>query len=103
MRKRTSPANQNADNAATGNRRKKRWLMWGVAVLGMSALLLAGLALLAWQTEWGTRILWQTASRMAPGQLSGDFAGGTLSNGIRLRNVVYRDDTKLVKIVSNID
>ncbi|MES2535996.1 MAG: translocation/assembly module TamB domain-containing protein [Pseudomonadota bacterium] len=76
----------------------RRRLPWIAAALAALVLALAALMLVALQTEWGARMLWQTASRMTQGQLSGEFAGGTLSSGIRLRNVVYRDDSKLVSI-----
>lgn len=89
MRKPTSSTNQQ-----TGKRR----LAWVAATLGALVLLLAGLALLALYTEPGTRMLWQMASRLMPGQLSGDVAGGTLSKGMTLRNVVYRDGSRLIKI-----
>lgn len=69
----------------------------GIA-LAVLVLLLFGIALTALRTEWGARQVWQQAARFLPGRLSGEFAGGTLAEGIALRNVVYRDEGKVVKV-----
>ena len=81
-----------------GRSRAKRWLTRSFVTIGVLALLLAGLAWLAVQTEWGARLLWQNAPRWTPGQLSGELVGGTLSGGLRLRNIVYRDENMKVQI-----
>lgn len=98
MRTSPSPTNPNAEDAVAEMGRAKRWLVWCTAGFGMLALLLAGLAFVAVQTEWGARLLWQAASRIAPGQLSGDLRGGTLRAGVSLRNIAYRNDAMMVKI-----
>jgi translocation and assembly module TamB len=62
-------------------------------------LVLAGaLVFSAWHTEWGTRMLWRAALHALPGNLSGTLAGGTLENGLRLHDLVYRDNAREVKI-----
>lgn len=77
---------------------RKRRLAWVAAAAGVLALLAVAFVLLVLFTEWGARFAWQTASRMLPGQLSGELAGGTLADGLALRNVVYEDETKQVRI-----
>ena len=78
--------------------RVTRWLAWGAGTLVVCALLLAGLVTTAVQTEWGSQVLWNTASRWASGQLSGELVGGNLSDGLRLRNVVYQDAALRVRV-----
>lgn len=65
----------------------------------LALLLLAGILVLgAWRTEAGARALWQAAMHLAPGTLSGELAGGTLSDGLQLRNLAYRDKAREVKV-----
>lgn len=89
-----------SENTRPAPRRHRvgHWLLWIAAVLGALVLLLAGLMLAAVTTEWGARTVWQLAQRALPGELSGKFAGGTLSEGIALRDVTCRGQTKVVKI-----
>ncbi|MGE5648934.1 MAG: translocation/assembly module TamB domain-containing protein [Bacillota bacterium] len=78
--------------------RARRWLV-RVVLLLLALLVLAGALLLAaLKTEPGARVLWQAAQRALPGRLSGEVAGGTLAEGLRLHDVVYRDQARLVKI-----
>ncbi|KIF81508.1 translocation/assembly module TamB domain-containing protein [Noviherbaspirillum autotrophicum] len=67
------------------------------AALSFFALMVA-LALDALCTETGARALWQIAIRLVPGSLSGELVGGTISSGVELRNVSYRDSGKLLRI-----
>ncbi|HJV54006.1 MAG TPA: translocation/assembly module TamB domain-containing protein [Noviherbaspirillum sp.] len=66
--------------------------------LALAIAVLAALGYVALYTEPGARLLWQIALRAAPVPLSGEFAGGTLRNGIRLRNLDYRDDRRIVHV-----
>lgn len=83
---------------AGNHRRVKRWLAWTVGALAAVALLLTALTLVAVQTQWGTRLLWQTVTVFVPGQLSGELVGGTLGKGVGLRNIVYQDETQRIRI-----
>ncbi|HEV2610868.1 MAG TPA: translocation/assembly module TamB domain-containing protein [Noviherbaspirillum sp.] len=76
----------------------RRALIWSAAALALLLLFIAGLALVTLQTEWGARVLWQNAPRFLPGELSGELVGGTLKDGLTLRNVEYADQTKRVKV-----
>lgn len=75
-----------------------RRLLYVLAALGVLALLVVGLALIALRTEPGARVVWQVASRLAPGQLSGKVIGGTLEGRLKLRDVVYRDEGMVIRI-----
>lgn len=99
MRKR--PPRQAASDhgeATTSKPRRGRRLAWAAAVIGILALLSVAFVAVVVTTESGSRLLWQLASRALPGQLSGDVVGGTLSRGLRLRNVSYETPTMQVRI-----
>ncbi|WP_081768687.1 translocation/assembly module TamB domain-containing protein [Herbaspirillum sp. RV1423] len=74
-----------------------RWLL-----LGAAALLLALTAILAWMvgTESGTRSAWRAAVWAMQGKLSGAYVGGNLAEGVRLRNLRYRDATMQLDVDS---
>lgn len=84
--------------APESGRRIGTRFLWSVAALLLFLSLAAGFALVVVQTEWGTRLLWRAAPGLLPGQLSGDWAGGTLSEGLALRNLVYQDKTQQIRI-----
>ncbi|HEY8606121.1 MAG TPA: translocation/assembly module TamB domain-containing protein [Noviherbaspirillum sp.] len=75
-------------------------LAWTVAVLALLVLLLAAAIHAALHTEAGARTLWRAAVRFAPGQLSGEVAGGTVADGLRLRALRYQDETQLLSVDS---
>ncbi|HJV84500.1 MAG TPA: translocation/assembly module TamB domain-containing protein [Noviherbaspirillum sp.] len=83
---------------ATG--RLRRWLIGIALTLLVLIALCAALAFSAWQTKWGARALWQVATRVMAGKLSGELAGGTLADGLRLRQLQYRDASRQVKVDS---
>lgn len=95
----TSPANAPREPTPSGSR-LRHWLI-GIALtlVALGALFIA-LAISAWQTEWGARALWHVATRVSAGKLAGEFAGGTLADGIRLRQLQYRDASRQVKVDS---
>lgn len=75
-----------------------------MALVRLVAFLLFLLALavctLIWvvHTNSGTRLAWQTATHFLNPKLSGTLDGGTLQNGVRLRNVVWRDAGAEIRI-----
>ncbi|WP_019140967.1 translocation/assembly module TamB domain-containing protein [Noviherbaspirillum massiliense] len=95
-----TPSRQDEKASAPRPSRILRALAWTIVTLLVLILLLAGLILGAVSTETGTRLLWRAATRALPDRLSGEFAGGSLTRGIELRNVGYRDATKQVRIDS---
>lgn len=58
-------------------------------VVVLSAVLFFGV-----RSEAGTRVLWQFATWAMHGNLSGQVVGGTLADGMQLRQLVYRDATQ---------
>ncbi|PFH08337.1 translocation and assembly module TamB [Collimonas sp. PA-H2] len=95
----TSPAEPVAPppkpGAAAG---RLRWLWRLLAALPLALLLLAAALFYGLRTESGARTLWQLSTWGLHGNLSGQLAGGTLADGLRLRNLVYRDATQQYKI-----
>lgn len=68
----------------------------------MAALVLAaaGAALYATHTESGARLLWNTAIKTLDGKLSGQLLGGTVADGLRLRDLHYQDEKRILDIDS---
>ena len=79
-------------------RRVRQTLAWLAAAIVAIVALLALLLALVLYTEWGARMAWQAAAKALPGQLSGEVVGGTLADGLALRNVAYEDATRKVSI-----
>ncbi|TGS73429.1 hypothetical protein EN824_34015, partial [Mesorhizobium sp. M8A.F.Ca.ET.181.01.1.1] len=65
-------------------------LGWAVVVVVLLVVLALGLVYGALTTERGTAYAWQAAVRLLSGKLSGTLEGGTLANGVRLRDVRWR-------------
>ncbi|HYD96258.1 MAG TPA: translocation/assembly module TamB domain-containing protein, partial [Noviherbaspirillum sp.] len=86
------------DGKAPREHRAKRLLGRAAVAFAALLLLLVAFALFAVFTESGARIAWNAAQRILGGQLSGEVAGGTLADGLQLRNVVYEDATKRLQI-----
>jgi len=65
------------------------------ALLAVAAVLLALAATLAWVagTDSGARSAWRFAVWSMQGKLSGEYGGGSLADGVHLRNLRYRDAT----------
>src|SRR4051794_26051846 len=95
---RKPPSQVTPTDQKTGKRARRRWLLWSAASFFALVLSIAAFALLLVQSEWGARVLWQSVSRMLPGQLSGEFLGGSLDTGVSLRDVVYRDANVQIRI-----
>ncbi|MDQ0143909.1 translocation/assembly module TamB domain-containing protein [Cupriavidus necator] len=70
-------------------RRLWRALGWLAGILLLLLLVLAVTGVVALRTEAGTRHLWTLATRLSAGMLSGRLEGGTISHGLRLRDVVF--------------
>ncbi|MFJ3055493.1 translocation/assembly module TamB domain-containing protein [Herbaspirillum sp. NPDC087042] len=79
--------------------RRGRTLAWWAG--GSTALLLvalAGTTLFALKTERGARLLWNGAVQALGGKLSGELAGGTVADGLHLRQLHYRDEQRILDI-----
>lgn len=84
---------------------RRRWgrLVWR-ALAGLLGFVLVVLVLLAaglvWvvHTDRGTRVAWQAATKILAPKLSGTIEGGTLQNGVRLRDVRWRDAGTEIRI-----
>ncbi|MFC7517343.1 translocation/assembly module TamB domain-containing protein [Herbaspirillum sp. GCM10030257] len=81
-------------------RRTRHVLVWVVAALCILLALLAAVAFTLLRTEWGAKTLLQNAGRFIPGEFTAEFQGGTLLDGLHLRNVSYRDEKKQIGIDS---
>ena len=70
------------------------------ALLAIAALLLALAAALAWVvgTDSGARNAWRFAVWSMQGKLSGVHGGGSLADGLHMRNLRYRDATMQLDI-----
>ncbi|MFJ9535468.1 translocation/assembly module TamB domain-containing protein [Herbaspirillum sp. NPDC101396] len=70
------------------------------ALLAVAALLLALAATLAWVvgTDSGARNAWRFAVWSMQGKLSGVHGGGSLADGLHMRNLRYRDATMQLDI-----
>jgi translocation and assembly module TamB len=95
----TSPAESAAPPPDPGSGSGRlRWL-WRLLSLSLLLLLvLAGALFYGVRSESGARALWQLSTWAMHGNLSGQLAGGTLADGLQLRNLVYRDATQQYKI-----
>nr|WP_198981501.1 translocation/assembly module TamB domain-containing protein [Herbaspirillum sp. ASV7] len=72
-----------------------RWAGGGTALLLVA---LAGTTLFALKTERGARLLWNGAVQALGGKLSGELAGGTVADGLQLRQLHYRDAQRILDI-----
>lgn len=80
--------------------RTRHVLAWIVAVLCILLALLAAVAYTLLRTEWGAKTLLENAGRFIPGEFNAEFRGGTLLDGLHLRNVSYRDEKKQIRVDS---
>ncbi|GJG93446.1 translocation/assembly module TamB domain-containing protein [Cupriavidus pauculus] len=80
--------------------RRRIWkiLGWTLAVLLVLVIALAATVVAALRTEAGTRQLWNVATRLSSGMLSGQLDGGTVANGLRLHDVVFASGETRVTI-----
>ncbi|MBC7513269.1 MAG: translocation/assembly module TamB domain-containing protein [Herminiimonas sp.] len=75
-----------------------RWFKRVAAVLGVLVIIVTAIGLIGVQTQFGARTAWRVMTALLPGTLSGDLDGGTLRNGLTVRNVVYRSAGAVVRI-----
>jgi translocation and assembly module TamB len=73
-----------------GWRRLAKWLGGIVLVLVLCFALGVAMILYAVNSERGTRYVWQAATSLLGGQLSGTLDGGAIATGLRLRNVHWK-------------
>ncbi len=74
----------------SGWRRLAKWLGGIVFVLVLCFALGVAMILYALNSERGTRYVWQAATSLLGGQLSGTLDGGAIATGLRLRNVHWK-------------
>jgi translocation and assembly module TamB len=73
-----------------GWRRLGKWLGGIVLVLVLCFALGVAMILYAVKSEHGTRYVWQAATSLLGGRLSGTLDGGAIATGLRLRNVHWK-------------
>ncbi|AMO94182.1 hypothetical protein CFter6_1478 [Collimonas fungivorans] len=82
----------------SGGRSRLRWLWRLLAAILLLLAVLAAALFFGVRSESGARTLWQLSTWAMHGKLSGQLAGGTVADGLQLRNLVYRDATQQYKI-----
>ncbi|EJN02056.1 translocation/assembly module TamB domain-containing protein [Herbaspirillum sp. YR522] len=83
---------------ATRRRRAGRIACWSVGALALAVLAAGGAGLYVVKTESGTRLAWNSAVRLLDGKLSGQLLDGTIADGLRLRDLHYRDQRRILSI-----
>ncbi|WP_213777607.1 translocation/assembly module TamB domain-containing protein [Caballeronia sp. dw_276] len=73
-----------------GWRRFAKWLGGSVLVLVLCLALGLAMILYGLSSERGTRYVWQAATSLLGGRLSGTLDGGAISTGLHLRNVHWK-------------
>ena len=73
-----------------GWRRLAKWLGGFVLVVVLCFALGVAMILYAVNSERGTRYVWQAATSLLGGRLSGTLDGGAIATGLRLRNVHWK-------------
>jgi translocation and assembly module TamB len=78
-------------DAPPPRRRRRLWkaLAWAIGVPVLLVALVVGVVYGALTTERGTAYAWRAAVKLLDGRLAGTLDGGTLANGVRLRNVAW--------------
>ncbi|WP_250537459.1 hypothetical protein, partial [Caballeronia sp. AZ10_KS36] len=74
----------------SGGRRALRWLAALVLVVLIIVVLALGTVFFALTTEPGTRYLWQAATSLLGGRLTGKLDGGAVATGLQLRDVHWK-------------
>ncbi|MCA1324599.1 translocation/assembly module TamB domain-containing protein [Herbaspirillum sp. alder98] len=90
-----SPAEQ---PPAPRRRRAGTIARWSFGTLALTALAVVGAGVYVVKTESGTRLAWNSAVRMLDGKLTGQLLGGTIADGLRLRELHYRDERRILSI-----
>jgi translocation and assembly module TamB len=80
-------------NAGRPRGRGKRIALWLGGALAVCVLLLGAISITALQTERGSLMLWRAGVWLMQGRLSGQFVGGSVTRGLQMRDVHYRDDS----------
>ena len=71
-----------------------RRMVAGLLTLMFVIVLAIAAVLIVVRSESGTKAIWKTATWLSQKHLSGELVGGTLAEGVRLKNVIYRDATQ---------
>ena len=77
---------------------RRRWLKRTGIVLAVLLVITTAIGLIGVQTQFGARAAWRVITAILPGTLSGELYGGTLRNGLTVRNLVYRSPGAVVRI-----
>lgn len=80
--------------------RSRSIALWSGATVAVLVLAAGGAAFYALKTESGTRLVWNTAVNALGGKLSGRLLGGTIADGLQLRDLHYKDDKRILDIDS---
>ncbi|BEV14642.1 translocation/assembly module TamB domain-containing protein [Herbaspirillum sp. DW155] len=91
---------QQPPSAPSPRRHLRRIAAWSGATMAVLVLATAGTALYATHTESGARLLWNGAVKALDGKLSGQLLGGTVADGLRLRDLHYQDEKRILDIDS---
>ncbi|KAF3997878.1 translocation/assembly module TamB domain-containing protein [Glaciimonas immobilis] len=100
----TDPSSTPAPTSTSPRKEARRWFVFfqriGAAVLMLilMVVLLVVVLLIGIRSESGTKAIWKTATWLSQNHLTGEVVGGTLEDGIRLKNVKYRDATQQFSI-----
>ena len=81
-----------------GGRSRLRWLWRSLAAMVLLLAVLAAALFFGVRSESCARTLWRLSTWAMHGNLSGQLVGGTVADGLQLRNLVYRDATQQYKI-----
>ncbi|WP_442782083.1 translocation/assembly module TamB domain-containing protein [Collimonas fungivorans] len=81
-----------------GGRSRLRWLWRSLAAMVLLLAVLAAALFFGVRSESGAQTLWRLGTWAMHGNLSGQLVGGTVADGLQLRNLVYRDATQQYKI-----
>ena len=83
---------------APRRRRAGKIAGWSIGALALGVLVVAGAGLYVVKTESGTRLAWNSAVRLLGGKLSGQLLDGTIADGLRLRELHYRDERRILAV-----
>ena len=76
----------------------RRWAKRAAVLFGLVVVIVTAIALVGVQTQFGARMAWRVVTALLPGTLTGELHGGTLRNGLTVRNLVYRSPGAVVRI-----
>ncbi|WP_230414289.1 translocation/assembly module TamB domain-containing protein [Collimonas silvisoli] len=90
----TAPESASPPPNPSGGGGRLRWLWRSLAAFLLLLAVVAATVFVGARSESGARALWRLSTWAMHGNLSGQLVGGTLADGLQLRNLVYRDTTQ---------